>query len=137
MAIIQPTKVEIRTKHHNEMVEITEAVRRTVIGTKIREGICTVFVPHTTAGITINENVDPDVKHDMIMGFSEMVSETNRRYRHAEGNSPGHIKSTIFGQSENIIISKGDLLLGTWQGIFFCEWDGPRKRNIYIKILEG
>ncbi|MDR2353876.1 MAG: secondary thiamine-phosphate synthase enzyme YjbQ [Deltaproteobacteria bacterium] len=115
---------------------ITEEVREAVSQTNIQEGLCVVYCPHTTAGITINENADPDVVTDLILGFSKALPD-RPEFRHSEGNSQAHLKASAIGASQTIIIQGGKLLLGTWQGIFFCEFDPPRSRKFYVKILEG
>ena len=129
--------LEVPTHNHTELVDITHLVQDAVIKSKIREGICLVYVPHTTAGVTINENADPSVKHDILMEAAKFVPEHDRSYRHSEGNSAGHIKSTLFGSSVTLIIADGRLILGTWQGIYFSEFDGPRHRRVHVKIIEG
>jgi secondary thiamine-phosphate synthase enzyme len=116
------------------MLDITKKVMEIVKKSGIKNGTCTVFVPHTTAGITINENADPSVTGDILNSFEKLIP-FNERYSHMEGNSPAHIKSSIMGQSVNIIIGDGKLLIGTWQGIFFCEFDGPRSRKIYVQLI--
>ena len=98
--------------------------------------MCFVYVPHTTAAVTINENADPDVKSDIIKGLESIVP-ADLDYDHAEGNSPAHIKSSIIGSSVNVLIEDGQLVLGTWQGVYFCEFDGPRSRKVYIKVMAG
>lgn len=123
----------IRTRERTCMVDITRKVQDVVKERGIISGICTLFVPHTTAGITINENADPDVVVDMIYEINKIVPFDDN-YRHIEGNSAAHIKASLFGFAENIIINNGRLILGTWQGIYFCEFDGPRTRNVYMKI---
>lgn len=115
---------------------ITHAVREFVSQSGVQEGICVVFCPHTTAGITINENADPDVVHDLTYTLNRVFPKLPA-YRHMEGNSDAHIKSTLTGASETIIIHDGHLLLGRWQGLYFCEYDGPRNRTFYMKVLEG
>ena len=102
----------------------------------MKDGICTVFIPHTTAAVTINENADPDVVRDLIMELNKIVPWEDG-YHHAEGNSAAHLKSSMTGFSQQIIIEDGRLVLGTWQGIYFCEFDGPRHRKVYVKIMEG
>ncbi len=129
--------LDVQTHNHTELLDITHMVQETVMSSKIKEGVCIVYVPHTTAGVTINENADPSVKHDILMESAKFVPEHDRGYRHSEGNSAGHIKSTLFGSSINIIITGGGLLLGTWQGVYFCEFDGPRRRRVHIKIIRG
>ena len=100
------------------------------------DGVCYVYVPHTTAGVTINENADPSVKGDILMVLNKIIRE-DEPYRHAEGNSPAHIKATLTGSMATVLVESGRLVLGTWQGIFFCEYDGPRRRQVKIKFLKG
>jgi len=116
-----------------EFVEITGEVAKAVSSSGIREGTALVYVPHTTAGITINENADPSVKSDIIKELDKIIP-WNDDYDHSEGNAAAHIKASLIGESVSVIISKGRPVLGTWQGIFFCEFDGPRKRKVFIKI---
>jgi len=123
-------KISIRSTAREEMIDITRQVEEAVKGLKRTQGTVTVFTPHTTAGITINENADPSVVRDMLHGLGQMVPE--KGYHHAEGNSPAHIKSSLVGCSEQVLIQDGRLVLGTWQGIYFCEFDGPRHRNVLI-----
>ncbi len=113
---------------------ITAQVREAVGKSGVTEGLCVVCCPHTTAGITINENADPDVVRDMLLGLEKAFPD-NPAFRHGEGNSPAHLKASFVGASQSIIIQGGRLLLGTWQGIYFCEFDGPRKRTFYVKVL--
>lgn len=117
-------------------LNITRAVQAFVAETGVQEGLCVVFCPHTTAGITINENADPDVLHDLTYTFNRAFPKLPA-YRHMEGNSDAHMKSTLTGASETVIIHGGRLLLGRWQGLYFCEYDGPRSRTFHIKVLEG
>jgi secondary thiamine-phosphate synthase enzyme len=126
-------QITLRTKSRVEMINITDEVRRAAAESGVKDGICYVFVPHTTAAITMNENADPDVVRDIETHMSRVVPESGD-YRHSEGNSDGHIKSSLFGCSETVFIEDGKLVLGTWQGIFLCEFDGPRIRKVYIKI---
>ena len=126
-------ELEIDTTEQVQFVDITQKVHNFVIESKTKEGMCTVFVPHTTAAITINENADPDVSTDMIKELNKIVPFSDN-YRHFEGNSAAHIKSSIIGVSETIIVEKGSLKVGRWQGIYFCEFDGPRRRKVWIKI---
>ncbi len=128
--------ISIRTSKRNELVDITNEVRRLVRESGVKEGICVLFCPHTTAGLTINENADPSVRLDISDHLSDLVPE-RKGYKHLEGNADSHIKSVLVGQSLSLIIENGDIVLGTWQGIFFCEFDGPRNRKILVKILEG
>jgi secondary thiamine-phosphate synthase enzyme len=116
------------------MIDITASVQAEIDSEKISDGLCIVFCPHTTAAITINENADPDVPRDIISALEKAVP-LSAGYRHSEGNSAAHVKSSLVGASEIVIIEKGRLVLGTWQSIFFCEFDGPRTRKFSIKIL--
>ena len=129
-------KFEVRTSKHTQMLDITREVQRAVTESGVRDGICTVFIPHTTAAVTINENADPDVVRDFTMEINKIVPWEDG-YHHMEGNSAAHLKSSMIGFSEQIIIEDGRLLLGTWQGIYFCEFDGPRSRKCFVKIMEG
>ncbi len=127
-------EITLRTKSRVEMVNITDEVRRAVTESGIKDGVCHVFVPHTTAAITINENADLDVVRDIETHMSRLVPEEGD-FRHSEGNSDGHIKSSLFGCSETVFVEGGRLVLGTWQGIYFCEFDGPRSRKVFVKII--
>ncbi len=131
------TDFRVRTRKRTEFVDITDEVAACVRKSGVKEGMVVVYCPHTTAGITINENADPDVTADLEMKLSKIVEHRDPDYRHMEGNSDSHVKSTLTGASESIIISGGRLCLGTWQGIYFAEFDGPRTRSVYVKILEG
>ncbi|MDP2924423.1 MAG: secondary thiamine-phosphate synthase enzyme YjbQ [Candidatus Omnitrophota bacterium] len=126
--------IEISTSKRSELVDITSRVEKIVKDSKAKDGLCVIFCPHTTAGLTINENADPSVKKDIINYLEELVPQ-DKNYTHSEGNSDAHIKSSLLGSSLNIIIENGSLVLGTWQGIYFCEFDGPRQRQIYVKII--
>lgn len=123
----------IPSHRKEELIDITSSIKEAVDSSKIETGICRVFVPHTTAGLTINENADPSVKADILMALRKIVPDS-LPYTHAEGNSPAHVKSTLVGSSLSIIIENGNLVLGTWQGIIFCEFDGPRKRKLFVHI---
>lgn len=118
------------------MVDVTQEIQRFVSETNIKDGIVIVYCPHTTAGITINENADPDVKTDMIRRFDEVFPWNHNLDRHMEGNTAAHMKASTVGASQQVIVEGGRLVLGTWQGIYFCEFDGPRHRNFYVKILK-
>lgn len=118
------------------MIDITFQVEEEVRKAKVKTGTCLVYVPHTTAAVTINENADPTVRQDLLMALRKAVPDT-LPYAHSEGNSPAHVKASLVGSSVTLIIEDGRLALGTWQGIFFCEFDGPRRRNIYLKIISG
>ncbi|PKN00495.1 MAG: hypothetical protein CVU78_00875 [Elusimicrobia bacterium HGW-Elusimicrobia-2] len=128
--------IEVKTHDQTEMVDITGAVATAVRSSAVKEGTAFVFVPHTTAGVTINENADPDVKRDILSEMNKVIP-FHDDYMHAEGNSAAHIKSSLFGPGLTVIVSGGKLLLGTWQSIYFCEFDGPRNRRLYVKIQEG
>lgn len=127
--------IDIRSTSKQEFIDITQKVQKIIDNSGIKEGLCVVYVPHTTAGITINENADPDVIDDIGNHLEKIVPKTEY-FKHIEGNSPAHIKSSIFGHSVSIPISNGRLLLGRWQGIFFCEFDGPRSRQVIVKIVK-
>ncbi len=124
----------VKSTRKEEMINITPLVEKALHKSGIHSGISVVYVPHTTAGFTINENADPDVPRDILMGFRHAIP-SSLPYAHAEGNSDAHLKAAITGSSVTIIVEEGRLQLGTWQGIFFCEFDGPRERRIYIKFL--
>lgn len=126
----------VRSGQHTAMIDITREVQNIVKNSGTRNGICTIFIPHTTAGITINENADPDVVRDFQMELNKIVPLSDE-YHHSEGNSAAHIKSSMMGFSQTVIINEGRLLLGTWQGIYFMEFDGPRIRKVNLKIIEG
>ena len=125
----------VKTKSRTELIDITSEVQNTVRSSSIADGICMLYVPHTTAAITINESADPSVKADILMILNEIVP-WKAKYRHLEGNSPAHVKSTLVGASELVAIENGRLVLGTWQGIFFCEFDGPRTRKLHVNLME-
>ena len=124
----------VRTSDHIELVDITSEIVEMVKEAGIAQGTLLVYTPHTTAGITINENADPAVPQDIVRFIQEMVPHKNY-FRHMEGNSPSHILSSLFSPSQLLIIENGRLLLGTWQGVFFCEFDGPRTRKVHLKIM--
>ncbi|HWT76625.1 MAG TPA: secondary thiamine-phosphate synthase enzyme YjbQ [Mobilitalea sp.] len=126
----------VKTGQQTAMIDITNEVKNIVKESKVMNGICVVFVPHTTAGITINENADPDVVRDFMMELNKIVPISDG-YMHREGNSAAHIKSSMMGFSVTLLIENGRLVLGTWQGIYFMEFDGPRIRKAHVKIIEG
>lgn len=128
--------IKIQTKTVTELIDITQEIQSLITASKIQDGIVLIHIPHTTAAITINENTDPDVVRDLLMKINEVIDD-DRRFRHSEGNSDAHIKSSLFGPSLSLIISEGVLQLGSWQGIYFCEFDGPRTRQIWVKIMHG
>ncbi|WP_028841403.1 secondary thiamine-phosphate synthase enzyme YjbQ [Thermodesulfobacterium hveragerdense] len=125
--------ITVKTHKKVELLDITEEVLKKL---PPKDGICVLYVPHTTAGIIINEGADPSVKEDLLMAF-ERIAPENLPYKHLEGNSPGHVKSSITGPSLTLIVEKGKPVLGTWQRIFFAEYDGPRTRKVFLKFLEG
>lgn len=127
-------QIRVKTRRQCELLDITSQVESIVKKSGVKSGICYVFVPHTTAGITINENADPDVVRDIIMELDKIVPLKDN-YLHAEGNSAAHIKSSIVGCSREVIIEEGRLQLGTWQSLFFCEFDGPRNRSVWVKVM--
>ena len=127
-------KLSLRTTQHTQMVNITRLIQEAVTESGVQSGICTVFIPHTTAAVTINENADPDVVRDFTMEIGKLVPWEDG-YLHAEGNSAAHLKASMIGFSEQIIVDGGRLVLGTWQGVYFCEFDGPRSRSVYVKLM--
>ena len=116
-------------------MDVTPRVAETVRNAKVREGMVVAFVPHTTAGITINENADPDVKSDMLEKLATLVPKHESYYQHGEGNSDSHVKTALVGNSVTVLVEDGKLVLGTWQGVYFCEFDGPRQRELLIKVV--
>lgn len=128
-------RFSLKTNSRDELVEVTHLVQDFVRNQNVLDGAVIVYCPHTTAGITINENADPDVKRDMIRRFDEVYPWHHELDRHLEGNTAAHMKASTVGASQHIIVTEGRLLLGTWQGIYFCEFDGPRTRDFYVKVL--
>lgn len=126
---------EVRTSAQTEFIDITRDIQEAVKKTGVKDGICIIFIPHTTAAVTINENADPSVIHDILMELNQIVPFKDS-YHHLEGNSPAHVKTSLVGCSEIVFIESGKLVLGTWQGIFFCEFDGPRNRKVHVKVVE-
>ncbi len=126
---------EVRTSTQTEFIDITRSVQEAVKKTGVKDGVCIIFIPHTTAAVTINENADPSVIHDIVMEMNKIVPFKDQ-YHHMEGNSPAHIKTSLVGCSEIVFVESGKLVLGTWQGIFFCEFDGPRNRKVHVKVVE-
>jgi len=131
-----PTTLEVSTGSKTELIDLTDRVQKVVSESGVDEGLCHVFVPHTTAGVTINENADPSVKADILMVLNKVISD-KEPYRHSEGNSPAHIKATLTGPQLTVFVSGGRLVLGTWQAIYFCEFDGPRTRKVHVKVTPG
>ena len=124
----------VRTSSRNEFLDLTREIQAAVLESGVREGLCHLFVPHTTAALTINENADPSVKSDILMVLNKIISD-QEPYRHLEGNSPAHIKASLLGPQLTLMVSSGRLVLGTWQGIYFCEFDGPRTRLLHLKVM--
>ena len=128
-------KLKVQTSERNEMVDVTDRLLQVVRSQNITEGMLIVYVPHTTAAVTINENADPDVKSDMLAKLSELVPRHESYYRHGEGNSDSHVKTSLVGNSIMVLVEGGRLVLGRWQGVYFCEFDGPRPRDLVVKPL--
>jgi secondary thiamine-phosphate synthase enzyme len=128
--------LNVRTSRRIEMVDITGQIQEQVRSSGVEEGVCHIFSAHTTAGLTINENADPSVQADILMVMNKIISD-QEAYRHAEGNSPAHIKTSLMGPNLTVLVSQGRLLLGTWQGVFLSEFDGPRTRKVHLKIMAG
>lgn len=128
-------RIQLRTRRRSEMVDITAQVQAAVERTGVREGAVVVQSLHTTAAITINENADPDVRHDLLAKLERLVPHREPFYEHQEGNSDSHLKTSFFGPSLTVIVSEGRLVLGRWQGVYFCEFDGPREREVAVQVL--
>ena len=133
---MEPITLQVKTSAHTQMLDITRQIQDAVTDSGVKSGICTIFIPHTTAAVTINENADPDVVRDFTMEINKIVPWEDG-YHHMEGNSAAHLKSSMIGFSEQVIIEDGRLVLGVWQGIYFCEYDGPRTRKVIVKITGG
>jgi secondary thiamine-phosphate synthase enzyme len=127
--------INLKTGKHIEMVDITQEIQKVISQHDLKDGLCVVYVPHTTAGLTINEGADPAVCRDIMTKLSELIAP-DAGYQHLEGNSDSHIKASLMGSSVTVVIENGRLLLGTWQKIFFCEFDGPRSRQVFLKLLK-
>jgi len=127
--------VGVTTRKRTEFIDVTSFIEKVIRESKVQEGVCIIFCPHTTAALTINENADPSVRKDIIHHLEELVPYA-KEYSHVEGNADAHIKSSLLGSSLNIIIKDGLLVLGRWQGVYFCEFDGPRQRKLYIKVIK-
>ena len=128
--------ITVKTGSRTEFVDITTDIQKAVSASDFQNGLCMIYVPHTTAAVTINESADPSVKRDILMVLNQVVP-WKADYRHLEGNSPAHVKSTLVGASELVMVENGRLVLGTWQGIFFCEFDGPRTRKVHLKFMQA
>ncbi len=125
----------VRTASRNEMVDVTDRLHELVRRRNVVDGMLIVYVPHTTAAVTINENADPDVKHDMLLKLSRMIPKDEAGYDHSEGNSDSHVKASLVGNSVTVLVDQGRLVLGRWQGVYFCEFDGPRQRQMHVKVV--
>ena len=135
---MQPLRLEsftVKTSSRNEMVDVTDRLRRILRSHNLAEGMLIVYVPHTTAAVTINENADPDVKSDLLAKLSVLVPKNESYYQHAEGNSDSHLKAAMLGHSVTVLVEGGRLVLGRWQGVYFCEFDGPREREMMVKAV--
>ena len=128
-----PVQLEVRTENKSELRDISSKVKEAVSESGVKQGVCHVFVPHTTAGLTLNENWDPDVRGDLVRALQALVPDV--RFRHGEGNSPAHLLATLVGASQTLLIRDGQLLLGTWQGIYLAEFDGPRRRRVLVRAV--
>jgi len=126
--------LSVRTGSRTEFMDLTGQIQEAVRESGVQEGLCHLFVPHTTAAVTINENADPSVRVDILMVLNKIISD-KESYRHLEGNSPAHIKASLIGPQLTLLVSGGRLVLGTWQGIYFCEFDGPRSRRLHLKVV--
>ena len=126
---------EVQTQQRNEFIDITDRVQHPLKRRSIRQGVCVVYCPHTTAAITINENADPDVVHDMLLWLNRTIPKDQPGFRHNEGNSDSHLKASLVGPSLTLLVENGELVLGRWQGIYFCEFDGPRTRRVHVQSL--
>jgi secondary thiamine-phosphate synthase enzyme len=129
-------RISVKTNSRIELLDITDKVQAVVSRSKVKEGICFIFCPHTTAGLTINENADSSVRRDITQALNKLIPE-NAAYSHSEGNADSHIKSSLFGSSLTVFIENGQLSFGTWQGIYFCESDGPRSREVWLKLISA
>ena len=126
---------QVKTSKQTEFIDITPSIQEVVRKSGVKDGVCMIFIPHTTAAVTINENADPSVPKDILMELNKIVPFEDR-YQHTEGNSPAHIKSSLIGCFQTIFVESERLVLGTWQGIFFCEFDGPRSRKVHVKVIK-
>lgn len=125
----------VQSSERCQVLDLTGEVQAVVRASGVVDGVCVVFIPHTTAGVTINENFDPDVKHDLLAKLAALVPQRDELFQHAEGNSDAHLKATLVGNSATLLVDGGRLVLGRWQGVYFCEFDGPRTRDVIIKVM--
>ena len=136
MQTVPLQSVAVRTSQRNEMLDVTDRVARLVRSQNVLEGMAIVYVPHTTAAVTINENADPDVRHDMLRKLETLIPKAEAYYQHGEGNSDSHVKTSLVGSTVTVLVERGRLVLGRWQGIYFCEFDGPREREMMVKLVK-
>jgi secondary thiamine-phosphate synthase enzyme len=129
------TEFALKTSARSQFIEITDRVREAVTSSAIKSGLCVVYCTHTTAAITVNENADPDVVHDMLLHLNRTVPKNQADFRHGEGNSDSHIKASLVGPSVTLVVDDGDIVLGRWQGVYFCEFDGPRTRTVVVQVV--
>lgn len=129
------TRFQVRTSRRNQFVEVTAEVRQVVTASGIRDGFCVVYVPHTTAAVTVQENADPDVVHDLLLWLNEHIPQRVVGFRHAEGNSDSHLKAALVGPSVTLVVDGGRPVFGTWQGVYLCEFDGPRTRDVVVQVV--
>jgi secondary thiamine-phosphate synthase enzyme len=127
----------VPTKARSQMIDVTSRVQSLITKASVSDGYVIVYCPHTTAAMTINENADPDVQHDLLMKLEQLVPKNEKFYQHGEGNSDSHLKTAMLGNSSTVLIENGELVLGRWQGIYLCEFDGPRQREMLVKIVES
>jgi secondary thiamine-phosphate synthase enzyme len=127
--------ISVKTQQRDQLLEVTDHIRSAVSAAGVSNGMVIVYVPHTTAACTINENADPDVQHDLLRKLSELIPQRESYYRHDEGNSDSHVKTSLVGNSVTVLIEQGKLVLGRWQGVYLCEFDGPRTREVMIKVV--
>ena len=130
------TSIRVRSQHREEIIDITAQVQKAVATSGHRSGLVALYCPHTTAGISVNENADPDVKTDMLKKLETMIPKRESYYQHGEGNSDSHVKTALVGNSVTVLIEGGRLVLGQWQGVYFCEFDGPRQREMIVKLID-
>lgn len=135
MQTIPLQTLTVRTTHRNEMLDVTDRLAKLARSQNMLEGMLIAYVPHTTAAVTINENADPDVKHDMLKKLETLIPKDEPYYQHGEGNSDSHVKTSLVGNSVTVLIERGRLVLGRWQGVYFCEFDGPREREMMVKLV--
>jgi secondary thiamine-phosphate synthase enzyme len=126
---------EVRTRKRTELIDVTDRVRQALRQSGVGQGLCVVYCPHTTAALTVNENADPDVVHDVLLWLNRAIPKEQTDFRHAEGNSDSHLKACLVGPSATLLVEGGDLVLGRWQGVFFCEFDGPRTRTVHVQAV--